>query len=89
MNETQKQTNFEFFKGMMSKRLSWIEGDESFKQREAAEILALYLGNILHTVDQDEHDIWPEQSQKDAYIVEFTRANVEAYQEYINEINNR
>jgi len=86
MNETQKQTNFEFFKKTMSDRLSWIEGDEFFKRREAAEILALYLETILHAVDQDEHDIWPEQSQKDAYIVEYTRANVEAYREYIEGI---
>jgi len=86
MNETQKQTNFEFFKKVMSDRLNWIEGGDSFKRKEAAELLALHLENILFTVDQDEHDIWPEQSQKDAYIVEYTRANVEAYREYIKGI---
>ncbi|QDH23434.1 hypothetical protein [Saccharibacillus brassicae] len=86
MNETQNPTNFEFFKKVMSDRLNWIEGDDSFKRREASEILALYLENFLHVVDQDEHDIWPAQSQKDAYIVECTRAYMEAYQEYIKEI---
>jgi len=86
MDETKKQTDFEFYKNMMTDNLKMIEGDEFACRNEAAKTLARYLRSAIEVVDEDQHGRWPERSQKDAYIVVCTRAYMEAYREYTEEI---
>ncbi|GEM_PF-6668118 len=86
MNETQKQTDFEFYKNMMTDRLEMIEGDGFVRRNEAAKMLAGYLRSIIEVVDEDKYGSRPERSQKDAHIAVCVRAYSEAYHEYIEEI---
>lgn len=70
----------------MVDRLNRIEGDVSYKRTESAELLVLYLETLIEAADRDSFGILTDKTKKDAYIADCTRAYVEAYREYINEI---